>query len=231
MTEFIHSAYNVLLIQEHKLDKRKATDAERFCSARGIAAAFSVRQDEAAREGTAVLVKLRELALKQDDVTFDTCSDGRCTVASFKCRHKKEKVASIYLPTRPNERGEAISQVKRSNLLKGTTILGADHNCVPDLMLDAHSGYENAHARQWEAYLASLGLCDIARKQEGRVKGPYTRMPSSGCYTRIDRLLVRLESGVQHIAGVDEFSAQRTGPRPQSDLCTEKVPHKRGKRK
>ena len=112
----------MLLIQEHKLDKRKAADAERYCEARGIAAQFSTRQDEAAREGTAVLIKLSQLAIKHADVSFEECSDGRCTVAAFKCRNKKEKVASIYLPTRANERGEAITQILTSGLLKNTTI-------------------------------------------------------------------------------------------------------------
>ena len=215
LIEFIHSRYNVLLLQEHKLNKKKAEQAERFCAARGIAARFTVRRDEAAREGTAVLVKLHALALKSTDVTFKACADGRCTTASFVSKGHREKVASVYLPTRPNERGSTIKQIRDSKILERTTMIGGDHNCVPNLMLDAHAEYENSHAREWEAYLTSLGLKDVTRSQEGQVKGPYTRMPHNECYTRIDRILAIYSADVQHSAGVDEafgFSASRTRP-------------------
>ena len=113
----------MLLVQETKLDKKGSAGAQRYCEARGIAARFSARDDEAAREGTAVLVKMQSLALTASDVQFDSCSDGRCTVASFECHHRKERIASVYLPTRPSERADTIRQIKESKLLQRTTEL------------------------------------------------------------------------------------------------------------
>ena len=213
--DFIHSKYNVMLIQEHKLDRKGGVDAKSFCEARGIAATFESRADEAAREGTAIMIKLRPLALQSSDVAFETCADGRCTVASFTCMERKERVASVYLPTRPSERITTIRQIRDSKILRKSTVVGGDHNCVPNLLLDAHRGYENAHAREWESYLSSLGLEDVTRTQEGHVRGPYTRMPSDGTYTRIDRILARTGANTQHTSGVDEafgYSASRTSP-------------------
>ena len=49
INEFIRSKYTVMLLQETKLDKKGAAGAESYCEARGIAARFSVREDEAVR--------------------------------------------------------------------------------------------------------------------------------------------------------------------------------------
>ena len=128
--EFIRSKYNVLLIQEHKLDKASAKQAVSFCEARGIAAHFSIRADEAAREGAAVLVKLATLGMQQDGVSFEECADSKCTVATFITNGRKEIVASVYLPTRPQERGTTIEQIVKSKILERATIVGGDFNCV-----------------------------------------------------------------------------------------------------
>ena len=220
LNEFLHSHYNALLLQEHKLDRRKAQDAQSWCEARGLCARFSARKDEAAREGTAVVIKIRDLAISHDSVRFSSCDDGRCTVAEFAARGKHEKIASIYLPTVPRERISTIKAIKASSILKGVTMLGADHNCVPDVNLDttqAEDGtpYENQHARVWESYLSSLGLRDVLREQAGDSVGPFTRMPGNARYTRIDRILARGASDTQHDAGIDEtfgYSASRTCP-------------------
>ena len=83
ITEFIQSQYNVLLLQEHKLDRNMAEDAVNFCEARGIHATFSVRKDEAAREGTAVLIKLQPLGIHADDITARTSANSKCTVHTY----------------------------------------------------------------------------------------------------------------------------------------------------
>lgn len=203
------------MIQEHKLDKKGAKQAQDFCEARGIAARFSCREDEAAREGTAILIKTKPLAISHEDVTFDKCADGRCTVAAFTTKGRKETIASIYLPTVPSERAATIRDIRTSNVLAHVTVLGADHNCVPEPALDAYVGYENAHANVWESYLTSLGLSDISRTQNGPTRGPFTRMPTTGSFTRIDRILAKEDANTQHTAGIDEgfgFSKSRTAP-------------------
>ena len=67
-----------MLLQEHKLNRKGSVAAKSYCEARGIAASFSTRTDEAAREGTAIMIKLGALALQHSDVTFDTAADSKC---------------------------------------------------------------------------------------------------------------------------------------------------------
>ena len=220
LNEFIHSHYNVLLLQEHKLDNKKAQDAQEWCEARGMSAKLACRKDEAAREGTAVVIKTRDLSITHAQVSFHVHADSKCTVAEFTLQGKHEKIASVYLPTVPQERLDTIKAIKAAKALQGVTLLGADHNCVPDTNLDitrASEGtpYENSHARTWEAYLTSLGLRDVLRDQEGSVSGPFTRMPRNARFTRIDRILAKVTDDVQHTAGIDEtfgYSASRTNP-------------------
>ena len=221
--EFIHSKYNVLTIQEHKLDKKAAEDAINFCDARAIAAHFPYRSDEAAREGTAILIKLKPLAITADDITFDDCANSKCTTAAFTTNGRKEKIASVYLPTRPSERGTTIAEICESELLKGATVIGGDFNCVPDTNLDLSysESYENAHAHEWESYLTSLGLTDVLREQTGHKKGPFTRMPARARYTRIDRLLAKPNPGVIHSASIDEtFGFTESRPTPDHKAIT-----------
>ena len=104
-----------------------AKSAEDWCEARGMCAKFSVRADEAAREGTAIVLKLNALSLQHDKVRFHTCNNSKCTVAEFITQGKREKLASVYLPTVPSERLQSIQTIKASGLLSAVTVLGADH--------------------------------------------------------------------------------------------------------
>ena len=179
------------------------------------------------------MVKLKPLALTANAVAFESGSDGRCTVASFEYHRRKERMASVYLPSRPSERATALREIRTSKILLKTTVVGGDHNCVPDLMLDAHAEYENAHSREWESYLSSLGLSDITREQEGLVKGPYTRMPSSGTYTRIDRILARNNDSIQTLFRCRRsiwLLAEPYSPRPQNHLSPPPLPYQGGER-
>ena len=83
LNEFLKSPYNVFLIQEHKLDKKKARDAQDWCEARGMCAKFTTRSNEAAREGTAIVIKTRELSISHDSVSFSACANSKCTVAEY----------------------------------------------------------------------------------------------------------------------------------------------------
>ena len=82
----------MLLIQEHKLDAKAAAKAKKMCAGWSITAHFAARDDGAAREGTAVLIKHVNLGIGPNTITFDSTSDGRFTLASFEMQEAKERI-------------------------------------------------------------------------------------------------------------------------------------------
>ena len=186
---FANRRNDVEMFQELHLNEREAKDAEMLARQLGHAARFSARSDGAAREGTGIIVNLRNSGTSFGDVKFESGADGKVTKVSIKTADTKVECASVYLPSDRGRRVEAIQEIKDTKLLTKNTILEADHNCVSQV-IDAGEGgqYENAGADMWFGYLAGLGLKDEERNNKGPRAKLYTR--AIGRKTRIDKFMM-----------------------------------------
>ena len=239
LIEFRRTPAHVLLLQETKLDASQSKDAEKTARGLGMWAKFAGRADGAAREGTAIVIKTREIECESGQIVASTASDGRYTCAAFTAFGVKHKCASVYLPPVPSERKDTICDIQSSGLLDKCTVIGGDFNCVPERSLDtirrADAPYSNAHSLEWEALMSEYGLSDQLRVQRGRVKGPFTCLRAgTGSATRIDRIYVKQVNGLQWDMDVDDrfgLSNNRSQPdhRAVTAQCTQVNIEERGR--
>ena len=184
-------APDALLLQEHHLGSLQCEDMEMRLRQAGLVSKFTPRDDDSASRGTAIVIKLDNLEISREDVTFDGGENGTITTALIKKGVTKYRMASIYLPSEAGERQATIQDIITNGWIKSDTILEADHNMVEDegKETQGQGPYSNAGHQQWFGHLAQTGLGDEERKKVGPRPHLFTRRGNTRS-SRLDKFMM-----------------------------------------
>ena len=209
------------MLQEHKLDRQSAHDAEQAARLLGLEARFTARDNDSASRGTAIIVNPALLGISREKISFRGGEDGTITTACIVTPERKFDLACVYLPSDPRERVVMIDNIARNKWITTTTILEGDHNMVADLgrETEGRGAYENTGAQVWFRHLANKGLIDAEREEAGPREPLFTRgddkLGPNVRRTRLDKFMMpeakSFHQGwqwtVKHSRGVTSFES------------------------
>ena len=194
---------DILLIQEHNFTIAQQDEVNATARNRGYHACVGYVHRNG---GSAIFAREDTFPDTPPKHACMSALGGRVTTMELTQREgKRLKVASMYVPAKPNERLHFLMRLSNKSILENVDVCGMDANCVPDKKIDTKKSsaaappYSNLHAARLEDLLAELGLRDVYRLMHGRTPAGFTRECST-IATRIDRIYTKIGGQMEWLA-------------------------------